>query len=101
MVLVTAEGDWPILFAAAVKPPCSTTRAKTRRAMNLSNSAHSARAAYRGRTVGQAGRADKASGSDRSIRAASPLVLGSPVLFACASRGQGSVRLYRIPGRNR
>src|SRR5690349_846463 len=36
MVLVTAEGERPSFFAAAVKPPCSTTRAKTDSAMNLS-----------------------------------------------------------------
>src|SRR5262252_5148642 len=36
MVLVTAEGDWPSRAAAAVKPPCATTRVKTRNAMNLS-----------------------------------------------------------------
>jgi hypothetical protein len=34
--LVTAEGDWPSRVAAAVNPPCSTTRANTRNAMNLS-----------------------------------------------------------------
>src|SRR5580704_104469 len=101
MVLVTAEGDWPILLAAAVKPPCSTTRAKTRRAMNLSNSAHSARAAYRsngraGRPVGQ----DERLPPGRPSKAASSLVVGSPVLFACASRGQGGVGLPGIPGRN-
>src|SRR5260370_25390171 len=72
MVLVTAEGDWPIRFAAAVKPPCSTTRAKTRRAMNLSNSAHSARAAHRDGTEGQGGRSDKASGFGRSVHPTPP-----------------------------
>src|SRR5260370_17240593 len=72
MVLVTAEGDWPIGFAAGGKRPCSTTRAKTRRAMNLSNSAHSARAAHRDGTVGQGGRSDKASGFGRSVHPRPP-----------------------------
>src|ERR1700730_18495882 len=100
MVLVTAEGDWPIRFAAAGKPPCSTTRAKTRRAMNLSNSAHPARAACRGGTVGQGSRSDKASGSGRRAHPWSPLplVLGSPVVFACAENGQAVYPCAKFPG---
>src|SRR5207244_4378714 len=85
---------------AAVKPPCSTTRAKTRRAMNLSNSAHSARAAYRGGTVGQAGRADKASGSGRSTHPRPPLhwFLAPPRFSHAPRAAKGVYACTEFPG---